>query len=128
MPDTVTGTEQKKQSRGRAFAGVLALALSLCILTAMTVPQLLTEAPSVTASSGRGAAVPEITLPSGEIRINSADAETLTQLPGIGESKAAAIIAEREANGPFRYPEDLAAVSGIGDKTVAALRELISME
>ena len=117
-----------KQGRGRAFAGVLALALSLCIPAVMAARQLLPEKPAVTASSGRGAAVPEIVLPSGEIRINSADAETLTQLPGIGESKAAAIIAERETNGPFHYPEDLVAVSGIGEKTVAAFRELIRMD
>nr|WP_298522931.1 ComEA family DNA-binding protein [uncultured Halomonas sp.] len=60
------------------------------------------------------------------IDINSADAEMLTQLPGIGEAKAQAIIEDRETNGPFSSAEDLSRVNGIGDATVESLRNQIA--
>ena len=52
------------------------------------------------------------------VNINTADATQLATLNGIGESKARAIIAYRETNGPFRSVEQLAEVKGIGLKTV----------
>jgi competence protein ComEA len=60
------------------------------------------------------------------INVNTADAELLTELPGIGPAKAAAIIEEREANGPFESAEDLTRVSGIGAGTVANLEDQVS--
>ena len=59
------------------------------------------------------------------VDINSADATALETLPGIGPATAARILADREANGPFTSPEDLARVSGIGDKKLEALSGLI---
>ncbi len=52
------------------------------------------------------------------ININTADIETLASLNGIGQSKAEAIIAYREANGPFQTADDLVNVKGIGEVTV----------
>lgn len=49
----------------------------------------------------------------------------LARLPGVGPALAARIIAFRESEGPFRRPEDLAQVPGIGDATVVRLRELV---
>ncbi|MDR5902187.1 ComEA family DNA-binding protein [Halomonas icarae] len=60
------------------------------------------------------------------ININTASAELLTELPGIGPSKAAAIIEDRETNGPFESAQDLTRVSGIGDGTVANLEDQIT--
>ncbi|MGC3872838.1 ComEA family DNA-binding protein [Halomonas sp. GXIMD04776] len=60
------------------------------------------------------------------VNINNADAETLTQLPGIGDAKAQAIIEDRETNGPFTSAEDLSRVNGIGDATVESLRDQIA--
>ncbi|WP_354671193.1 ComEA family DNA-binding protein [Thiohalobacter sp. IOR34] len=61
-----------------------------------------------------------------EIDINQASAEQLAgNLQGIGLQKAAAIVAYREQNGPFRRVEDLARVKGIGPATVEANRERI---
>ncbi|WP_372972691.1 ComEA family DNA-binding protein [Marinobacter sp.] len=53
------------------------------------------------------------------ININTASAEELTTLEGIGESKALAIVADRDTNGPFESGDDLTRVRGIGDATVA---------
>ena len=54
---------------------------------------------------------------SGKININTASAEVLTQLNRIGPSYAARIVAFRENNGPFKAPEDIMMVPGIGQKT-----------
>ena len=53
---------------------------------------------------------------SGLVNINSATAEQLCTLPGVGEATAEAIIEERTANGPFTSIEDVMRVSGIGEK------------
>lgn len=54
-----------------------------------------------------------------QVNINTADAETLSsQLVGVGETKAQAIITYREANGPFKSAADLANVKGIGEGTL----------
>lgn len=55
------------------------------------------------------------------ININTANAELLAELPGIGAAKAQAIVDEREANGPYESAEALSRVSGIGENTVANL-------
>lgn len=52
------------------------------------------------------------------ININTADVATLASLNGIGQSKAEAIVAYREANGPFTVTADLANVKGIGERTI----------
>jgi competence protein ComEA len=63
-----------------------------------------------------------------KININKASAEELAQLKGIGPSHAAKIVAYREKNGPFKMPEDLLQVSGIGQKTFEANQEFIIVE
>lgn len=60
------------------------------------------------------------------INVNTADAELLTELPGIGPARAEAIIEERETNGPFESAEDLTRVSGIGEATAASLEDQIT--
>lgn len=61
----------------------------------------------------------------GKVNINTASADQLDALPGVGPSTAQKIVADREANGPFVSPEDLKRVSGIGDKKFAALADSI---
>ena len=61
------------------------------------------------------------------IDINSADAETLAALDGVGEAKAQAIIAYRNEHGPFKSLEDLANVTGIGTKIIEDNRDRISV-
>ena len=50
---------------------------------------------------------------SGRVNINAASADELMTLPGIGKSKATAIVAYREKHGRFEKPEDIMKVSGI---------------
>ena len=60
-----------------------------------------------------------------KININTASAEELMQLKGIGASHAASIVAYREKNGPFKNPEDLIKVPRIGQKTFEKNKDLI---
>lgn len=55
------------------------------------------------------------------ININTADKTTLTELPGIGDKKAAAIVQYRKDHGEFKNPQDLLAVKGIGPKLLEKL-------
>lgn len=61
----------------------------------------------------------------GRVDLNLASAAELETLPGIGPTRAAAIVAHRQEHGPFRVPGDLRAVSGIGEATFQNLAPLI---
>ena len=61
------------------------------------------------------------------VDINKADEATLTSLKGIGPTKAKAITQYRQEHGPFKTVDDLKKVSGIGDKTLAALKPFITV-
>jgi len=55
----------------------------------------------------------------GPVDINTADAETISaELKGVGLSKARAIVEYRRKHGPFKSPDDLSLVKGIGERTV----------
>lgn len=62
------------------------------------------------------------------VNINTATAEQLAELTGIGPSHAAGIVEYRQKNGPFKNPEDLMQVSGIGPKTLEKNKGLILVE
>lgn len=78
-----------------------------------------------TAGSTRATATPPRT---GKVNINTANAEELDSLPGIGPELAQRIIAYRQAHGPFARIEDLDNVSGIGPSTLERLRDLITVQ
>lgn len=61
------------------------------------------------------------------VDINTADVAMLQMLPGIGETKAAAIVAYRDENGPFSAVADLGMVKGIGEATVEKLKDKITV-
>lgn len=77
------------------------------------------------AAATTGAASSSGAAPTGLVNINLATSEQLQSLPGVGEATAAAIIQDREQNGPFSSCEDLMRVSGIGEKKYARIEGLI---
>ena len=61
------------------------------------------------------------------VDVNSATVDQLETLPGIGPTLGAAIVQERERNGPFRSVDDLNRVPGIGDGRLSQLRDLVTV-
>jgi competence protein ComEA len=59
------------------------------------------------------------------VELNTATAEQLDSLPGVGPATAQAILAHREANGPFTSVEQLLDVRGIGEAKLESLRDLV---
>ncbi|WP_274570865.1 helix-hairpin-helix domain-containing protein [Neisseria leonii] len=57
------------------------------------------------------------------VNINTASAEELKALPGIGAAKAQAIVDYRKENGQFKTVDDLKKVKGIGDAVLAKLKD-----
>jgi len=64
----------------------------------------------------------------GRINLNTASAEALTELPGIGEVLADRIVAHREEHGPFGSLSELKTINGIGDALVERIRDLVTLE
>ncbi|KAB0565131.1 helix-hairpin-helix domain-containing protein [Pseudomonas palleroniana] len=63
-----------------------------------------------------------------KVKLNSADAETLRRdLFGIGASKAKAIVAYRESNGPFTVVDELLEVKGIGKALLEKNRDRLEV-
>lgn len=62
------------------------------------------------------------------VNINKADVEQLSTLPGIGERRAAEIIAYREANGLFETCEDIMCVPGIKSGLFEKIRNQITVK
>ena len=64
--------------------------------------------------------------PGGVVNVNSASVEQLQLLPRVGPALAERIVAFREANGPFASVDELAAVKGIGERTLELMRPHVS--
>jgi competence protein ComEA len=62
------------------------------------------------------------------ININTADKATLMSIKGVGESRAEAIIAWREKNGPFKSVDQLKDVQGIGQAILDSNRENLTVK
>ncbi len=80
--------------------------------------------PSGTAVGGNeanGAAIGGVVLD-----VNTATADELDELPGVGPATASAIVTERDRNGPFVSIDDLERVPGIGPAKLAAMRDLVT--
>lgn len=62
------------------------------------------------------------------VNLNTATEADLQTISGIGDKRAADIIAYREANGGFKSVDDLNNVSGIGDKTMESIRPYVTVD
>ena len=80
--------------------------------------------PSVHAQSGQSAATAQEV----KVNINTASKSELMKLKGVGREVAEKIIAYREKNGPFKTPEAIRKVSGIGKGIWEANREAITVK
>jgi len=92
--------------------------------TALALPVTNTVTTGAGPSTGAGASQENL---SGFIHINTATMEQLMELPGIGESKAKAIIAYREQHGKFSSIEGLRNVKGIGPKIYAKMASKLAL-
>ncbi len=115
MPDFLK-TLRRGKTLGAALV-ILALTAALCCVRLPQPPSPLMRG----AASHRSAAPEQTPAKSGAVAVNTAGEEELTAVKGIGPALAAEILREREANGPFYYPEDLLMVKGIGEKKLADL-------
>ncbi|MCA1006581.1 ComEA family DNA-binding protein [Rhodococcus hoagii] len=79
--------------------------------------------PGAAAGSGAGGGAKA----AGKISLNSAGAEELDALPGVGPVTAAAIVSWRQSNGKFTDVEQLGEVDGIGPARLAKLRDLVTL-
>jgi len=96
-------------------------ALTCALLLGVSAPSHAAEASK---KSTTHAASPALVAP---VNINTANVDVLATLNGIGEKKAAEIVAYREANGKFSKVEDLLNVKGIGEKTLEKNRPHLSV-
>jgi len=85
----------------------------------LTVPAGVTAGSTAIAVPGNDASAP--------VAINIATTEQLDTLPGVGPATAAAIVAHREANGPFASIDALADVRGIGPAKLETLRSFVTL-
>lgn len=88
---------------------------------AASAPASSSSASSSASSSTSGAASGDL------INLNTATASDLQKLNGIGEKKAEQIIAYRQEKGSFKSIDELKEVSGIGDKTFAAIKDQLTI-
>jgi comEA protein len=61
------------------------------------------------------------------LNLNTATADELEALPGIGPATATRIVEYRQKNGPFKKIEDLMNIKGIGEKSFLKLKPLVSV-
>jgi len=122
--------EQNKKIGGAHIA--LAL-LTVVFLVSLAVLKLYGEA-NVTAAEGyrvaaeRRVPAEQLTVPEREpVNVNTADAEELEALPGIGAVLAQRIVDYRAAHGAFASEEQLMEVEGIGRAKLDGFRELITL-
>ena len=95
--------------------------VTLAVPAALLAPPPETTAPAQTEA---GETMPTVSFP---IDLNTAGEEELTALPGIGPVLARRILAYREENGPFRAVEELLNVSGVGEKRVEEIWDLVTI-
>jgi competence protein ComEA len=120
--------ERAGGATGRADVGAINLAALVQDGVQIVVPRRGgAGAPAVAAAGVAAAASGEAAVPAAPINLNTATAEQLETLDGVGPATAAKIIEYRTSHGGFRSVEDLDEVSGIGEKRLEALRDKVTV-
>jgi competence protein ComEA len=110
-----------------ADVGALNLAAPLVDGSRIYVPAVGEEVPISVAVPAGGPTTPgDAALPIGPVDVNRASTSELETLPGVGPATAAAIVTERDRNGPFVSFAELERVPGIGPAKLAALEGLVT--
>jgi competence protein ComEA len=97
------------------MAAIAAIALSA------TAPSAQTKAPVAKATAGTAATA------AAPVNLNTATADQLATIPGVGAKMAERIIDYRQKNGGFKKVEDLMNVSGVGEKSFLKMKPLITV-
>jgi competence protein ComEA len=108
----------------------LNLAAALTDGSRIAVPRVGAPVPGVDPAAVSGAPTPATDgapAAAAPVNLNTANAQQLDVLPGIGPATAATIIKDREVHGPFRSVDDLGRVRGIGDSKLEQLRGLVTV-
>ena len=99
------------------MAAIAVIALSATALSAQTKAPVAKATASSTTASTAAAAAP--------VNLNTATADQLATIPGVGAKMAERIIDYRQKNGGFKKVEDLMNVSGVGEKSFLKMKPLI---
>lgn len=83
--------------------------------------------PSMSELAGSGSNAVSSSAGNALLNINTATAEELEELPGIGEVLAGRIVGYRTTNGPFRSVDELTSVDGISHRMAEELRPLVTV-
>lgn len=105
---------------------LLSLLLTLAVFTC-AIPALATTA-AQPAAAPPGETIGTESTAGPKVNINKADVETLCTLKGIGPSLALRIKEFREQNGPFKTPEDITLVRGVGSTILEWNKNLIDIK
>jgi len=63
----------------------------------------------------------------GQVNVNTASVQELQRLPRVGPALAQRIVDFRAANGPFKTPDELTRVKGIGEKSIVNLKPYVTV-
>lgn len=114
-------SQQPPQSTRPFGVGVITIVAAMCVAAAAVA-----RLGSIHHPPNHSA--PERALGSGRIDLNAASADELRALPGIGETLAVRLAADRDEHGPYKSIDELNRVPGVGPLTIERLRPLLFIE
>ncbi|RPJ75351.1 MAG: helix-hairpin-helix domain-containing protein [Acidobacteria bacterium] len=101
-------------------SSVLVLVLGVVLAGPVFAPAIVSAQQAAAPAAAKGAAAAPVNL-------NTATAEQLDGLPGVGQAMAARILEYRQKNGGFKKIEELMNIKGIGEKNFLKLKPLVTV-
>jgi competence protein ComEA len=126
---TITRITRRIESRGRTgrVAAALTAALAAAIVAAALALPVAAQVLDPGSEPRQAQEGPRTAPAASPINLNTATADQLEALPGIGPATATRILEYRQKNGPFKKIEDLMNIKGIGEKSFLKLKPLVSV-